>query len=121
MARHRGLRQVERFVDIADANLAGREQRQDPQTGPGAKRLEEFLEVGQLVGLHVRYYIRLDEYMPALYIRVGEYIVRPYRPAISPEATMSALKETVKAKYGEAAQAVLDSNGQTAASCCGPT
>ena len=34
---------------------------------------------------------------------------------------MSALKETVKAKYGEAAQAVLDSSGQTAASCCGPT
>src|SRR5687768_6655605 len=33
---------------------------------------------------------------------------------------MSALKETVKAKYGEAAQAVLDSDGQKAA-CCGPT
>ena len=46
MSRHLRLRQAQALVDVADAGLAGSEQRKDAQACAFAERPEDALEVG---------------------------------------------------------------------------
>ena len=60
MAGHRGLRQVERLMQVADADLAVRQQIQQPQPHRIGERLEEFDRIIQ--GIGVCFFIRIAEY-----------------------------------------------------------
>ena len=50
MARGFRLRDAQALVDVADADLAGQQQAQDPKAGRVGQRLEEAFEFGQWLG-----------------------------------------------------------------------
>lgn len=78
MARDFGLRAVEYFNEIANADLLISHKVEEPQPGLVAQRLEEAFKIELRLSGHLLH-IRIDKYNSQAYSRLCRYVLRRRR------------------------------------------
>ena len=101
--RRLGLRNLQALVDVADADLAGQQQPEDPQPGRIGQRLEQAFHLDQLLS-HIFALTNITRAAYESYIRFRRYNGGRY---------MSDVQQAVREKYGAIAESVRKASTNT--------